>query len=173
MYSLGILLTPIERRRPWIFYRTPGLLATQVARIACVTLVLGSILLWILPALENPGIWFFAKVIAVACLSRVVLSPLQIIATRLSIQRNHGMPEHNPLISQDVSDSEEVTEHASAGEDVIWYVPCHFFPSIIPADGYSLRTDREPYAGLIDCGKRIIDEEGWCALYRAWWLSTF
>jgi len=127
MYSLRILLTPAERRRPWIFYRTPGLLAAQVARIACATPVLGSILPWILPALENPGMWFFAKVFAVACLSKVVLSPLQVIATRLSIQRNHGMPEHNPLISQDVSDSEEVTERGSAGEDVIWYV-MSFFP---------------------------------------------
>lgn len=36
----------------------------------------------------------------------------------------------------------------------------------------SLRTEREPYIGLVDCAKRIIDEEGWSALYRAWWLTT-
>lgn len=35
----------------------------------------------------------------------------------------------------------------------------------------SLRTEREPYIGLVDCAKRIIDEEGWSALYRAWWLT--
>ena len=37
----------------------------------------------------------------------------------------------------------------------------------------SLRTEREPYTGLADCAKRIIDEEGWSALYRAWWLTMF
>lgn len=35
----------------------------------------------------------------------------------------------------------------------------------------SLRTEREPYVGLLDCAKRIVDEEGWTALYRAWWLT--
>jgi hypothetical protein len=29
----------------------------------------------------------------------------------------------------------------------------------------------DPYLGLIDCAKRIIDEEGWRALYRGWWLT--
>lgn len=37
----------------------------------------------------------------------------------------------------------------------------------------SLRTEREPYIGLVDCAKRIMDEEGWGALYRAWWLTMF
>jgi Mitochondrial carrier protein len=29
----------------------------------------------------------------------------------------------------------------------------------------------DPYLGLTDCSKRIIDEEGWRALYRGWWLT--
>ena len=170
MYSLGILLTPAERRRPWILYCTPGLLAAQVARVASVTLILALILLWVLHELLNSGRSFLAKLVAVAFLSRVVLTPLEVIVVRLSVQRNHGLPEHTPLISQDVNDGEGVT---GAGEDVIWYVHCDFSFSFIPLDGYSLRTGREPYGGLIDCAKKIIDEEGWSALYRAWWLSTF
>jgi len=75
-YSLSILLTPAERRRPWILYCTPGLLAAQVARVASITLILASILLWVLPELLNPGISFLAKVVAVAFLSKAVLTPL-------------------------------------------------------------------------------------------------
>jgi hypothetical protein len=38
--------------------------------------------------------------------------------------------------------------------------------------GFSrLRNDKDPYLGLVDCAKRIIDEEGWGALYRGWWLT--
>ena len=34
-----------------------------------------------------------------------------------------------------------------------------------------LRNDKDPYLGLVDCAKRIIDEEGWGTLYRGWWLT--
>lgn len=34
-----------------------------------------------------------------------------------------------------------------------------------------LRNDKDPYLGLVDCAKRIIDEEGLRALYRGWWLT--
>lgn len=36
---------------------------------------------------------------------------------------------------------------------------------------YSLRHEGDPYIGLTDCAKRIIDEEGIAALYRAWWIT--
>jgi hypothetical protein len=35
----------------------------------------------------------------------------------------------------------------------------------------SLRSEEDPYLGMVDCAKRIMDEEGWQALYRAWWLT--
>lgn len=34
-----------------------------------------------------------------------------------------------------------------------------------------LRHERDPYLGFVDCAKRIIDEEGWQTLYRAWWVT--
>ena len=34
-----------------------------------------------------------------------------------------------------------------------------------------LRTEAEPYTGLVDCAKTIINEEGFRALYRAWWVT--
>ena len=34
-----------------------------------------------------------------------------------------------------------------------------------------LRHEGDPYLGLVDSAKRIIDEEGVMALYRAWWIT--
>lgn len=36
---------------------------------------------------------------------------------------------------------------------------------------HSLRNEKDPYLGLIDCAKKVVDEEGWSTLYRAWWLT--
>lgn len=36
---------------------------------------------------------------------------------------------------------------------------------------FRLRNEEDPYVGLVDCAKRILDEEGWGALYRAWWIT--
>lgn len=35
----------------------------------------------------------------------------------------------------------------------------------------SLRSEKDPYMGMIDCAKQIIQEEGHRTLYRAWWLT--
>ncbi|OJA10852.1 hypothetical protein AZE42_06130 [Rhizopogon vesiculosus] len=165
IYSLRILLTPTERRRPWVLYLTPGFVAAQVAHTAYVILLLLSIRQLSPPELANPDmprneeipLDRLAKFLVIVILGTVVLPPLKTIATRLSIQRNDAaldfnavsQEEHTPLLPQH--------QHSGADEDVI-----------------SLRTaDREPYLGLVDCGKKIINEEGWKTFYRAWLLSTF
>ncbi|KAL4073975.1 mitochondrial carrier [Scleroderma citrinum] len=161
-YSCRILFTPTERRRPWILYLTPGLLAAQVAHIAYVVLVLRSIRQLILPELtSNPGFPLWQDISSIrlsiffilALASTAVLTPLEVISIRLAIQRNHASPEYNS-VSQEEEGHAEDAEYAGTNEDVI-----------------GLRTDRALYTGLIDCGKRIIEEEGWGALYRAWWLT--
>ncbi|KAF8844347.1 hypothetical protein BDN67DRAFT_922238 [Paxillus ammoniavirescens] len=161
VYSLRILLTPTERRRPWILYLTPGLLASQVAHIAYVILGLRAVRQLLLPELAHPGLpskdISMVKLVIFLCLSlasTAILAPLEVIAIRLAIQRNHAAPEFNSISQEEDGDAEEATEYAGVDEDVI-----------------GLRTEREPYTGLVDCAKRIIDEEGWSALYRAWWLT--
>ncbi|KAH0827824.1 mitochondrial carrier [Lanmaoa asiatica] len=162
IHSLRILLTPTERRRPWILYLTPGLLAAQVSHIAYVVLGLRTVRQLLLPELAQPGIPSredisvvrLAIFFVLAAASTVVLTPLEVIAIRLAIQRNHAAPEFNSVSQEEEGDVEETVEYAGIDEDVI-----------------GLRTEREPYIGLVDCAKRIIDEEGWSALYRAWWLT--
>ncbi|EGN99882.1 hypothetical protein SERLA73DRAFT_180152 [Serpula lacrymans var. lacrymans S7.3] len=162
IYSLRLLLTPTERRRPWLLYLTPGLLAAQVCHIAYVVLGLRSVRKLLLPQLSESGfptandisyvkLGIFS---AIALLSTFVLTPLEVITTRLAIQRNHAAPEFNSVAQEEEGDAEEGAEYAGVEEDVI-----------------GLRNERDPYIGLLDCAKRIIDEEGWAALYRAWWLT--
>lgn len=127
IYSLRVLLTPTERRRPWIIYLTPGLLTTQVLHIAYVVLALRSIRHLLLPALSEPGapnkedistvalsIYF-----VIALLSTAILTPLEVIATRLAIQRNHSAPEYNSVAQEEEGDAEELAEYSGAEEDVI------------------------------------------------------
>ncbi|KAH7909320.1 mitochondrial carrier [Hygrophoropsis aurantiaca] len=162
IYSLRILLTPTERQRPWLLYLTPGLLAAQVLHIAYVVLGLRSIRQLLLPEIasgtltrsEDISIVKLSIFFAIALLSTVILAPLEVAAIRLAIQRNHAVPEFNSISQEEDGDAEESMEYSGAEEDVI-----------------GLRTEREPYIGLVDCLKRIIDEEGWGALYRAWWLT--
>lgn len=178
-----MLLTPTERRRPWILYLTPGLLTTQVCHIAYVVLALRSFRHLLLPRLSQPGVPSkkdFSTVslsiyFIVVLFSTVVLTPLEVIATRLAIQRNHASPEYNSVVQEEEGDAEEHAEYSGAEEDVIGCV-YHPLADLLICRGslmhsYRLRSEGDPYLGMIDCAKSIMQEEGYSALYRAWWLS--
>jgi len=159
MKSLRVLLTPTERRRPWILYFTPGLMAAEVAHIAIIVLFLGPIRKLLLPGLSKPvpsDISFVRLAIyfIFLCFGVAILTPLEVIATRLAIQRNHASQEYNSVSQEIEGDADAVAEYSGAEEDVI-----------------GLRQENDPYLGLIDCAKRIVDEEGWTTLYRAWWAT--
>lgn len=152
-HALRVLLTPTERRRPWILYLTPGLLAAQISHITIAILGLRTLRHYILPGLPDsrfPLAASFPRLsiyFVVVIISTLVLTPLEVIKTRLAIQRNHNVAEFDSVAQ------EEDSEFAG-DEDVI-----------------GLRNEEDPYLGLVDCAKRIVDEEGWKALYRAWWLT--
>ncbi|KAA1473905.1 mitochondrial carrier [Dentipellis sp. KUC8613] len=161
-YSLRILLTPTERKKPWILYLTPGLLAAEILHIAYVVLGLRTLRHLLLPSLSGPDqprpqdvsttrliIYFIVVLISTA-----ILCPLEVISTRLSVQRNHASPGFNSVSQEEEGDSEETAEYSGAEEDVI-----------------GLRSEMDPYLGLKDCFTRIVTEEGWRALYRGWWLT--
>ncbi|KIM75490.1 hypothetical protein PILCRDRAFT_827198 [Piloderma croceum F 1598] len=162
IYSLRVLLTPTERRRPWLIYLTPGLLLAEILHIAYVVLILKTLRHVLLPALSKPGVPSKADFTPVRvgvyftlCLfSTAVLTPLEVIATRLAIQRNHAAPEFNSVVQEAEGEGEEFAEYSDAEEDVI-----------------GLRNEDDPYLGMIDCARRIVAEEGYRALYRAWWLT--
>lgn len=60
--------------------------------------------------------------LAIVILSTAILCPLEVIATKLAIQRNHAAAEYNS-VEQEVEDGdvtpEEYVEYSGAEEDVI------------------------------------------------------
>ncbi|KAH9858820.1 mitochondrial carrier [Lenzites betulinus] len=155
MYSLRILLTPTEGRRPWILYLTPGLLATQMLRILYSVIILRTFRL--LLVVNNFTPFKFGIYLGVEMLSVIITCPLEVMATKLAIQRNHASSEYNSVeqeVEDDAVDAHEYAEYSNQEEDVI-----------------GLRHEKDPYLGFVDCFKRIVDEEGWQTLYRAWWVN--
>ena len=64
----------------------------------------------------------FVTFFVIALLGTVILAPLEVISTRLSIQRNHAAPEFNSISQEEDGDTEGAMEYAGADEDVIGYV---------------------------------------------------
>jgi len=166
LYALRVLLTPYERRRPWLIFLTPGLFLSQFVHSAYALLFLRTLHKLLLPPSENaPSPLFDANPVnigiylTIAGLSTIILCPLEVITTKLAIQRNHAAPEYNSVeqeVESDAVDAEEYVEYSGSDEDVI-----------------GLRHEKDPYLGMMDCARRVAQEEGWTALYRAWWFTFF
>jgi len=162
IHALRILLTPTERLKPWTIWLTPGLMASEATHIFYVVVILKGLRRLLLPALSQDSVPTAADFpvfqtslyIALVMLSTLILTPLEVISTRLAIQRNHAAAEYNSVAQEVDGDAEEVAEYAGAEEDVI-----------------GLRNEGDPYLGMVDCAKRIVEEEGYKTLYRAWWLT--
>ncbi|KNZ81337.1 hypothetical protein J132_02027 [Termitomyces sp. J132] len=155
--SLCTVLTPTERTRPWMLYQTPGLLVAQLLN-AVVTPSLMVFQRFVLPDIPRSRgeidfrfILQFSVYVILIILETSIVVPLQIISTRLALQRNHASQTH----SQDGTNGiESVLPVYSAEEDVI-----------------GLRDENDPYTSFFDCLKRMISEEGVATLFRAWWIT--
>ena len=96
-HSLRVLLTPTELRKPWILYLTPGLLAAELLHICYVVIALRALRHLLLPSLSqrddsqpldlSPR--SLIVYLATSLFSTAILCPLEVISTRLAVQRNH------------------------------------------------------------------------------------
>jgi hypothetical protein len=99
----------------------------EILHIAYVVLILRTLRHVLLPALAKPGVPSKADftpvrvtIYFVVCLfSAAILTPLEVIATRLAIQRNHAAPEFNSVAQEAEGEGEEYVEYSGAEEDVI------------------------------------------------------
>ncbi|CED84597.1 Mitochondrial substrate/solute carrier [Phaffia rhodozyma] len=159
-----IILTPYERSKPWIIFLTPGLLAATAIHVLYIVVVSKTVRSFVVPELAN-GIFKnpsssrdgpFATIrtgrlfvfLIFQALSVLVLCPLEVIACRLSVQRQNAEGEQ--------STGEIPSTYAAKDEDVI-----------------TLRGEEEPYNGLIDAAMTIYQEEGAGRLYTAWIVTLF
>ncbi|WWC86382.1 uncharacterized protein L201_001258 [Kwoniella dendrophila CBS 6074] len=155
--SLRVLLSPHELAKPYLLYLTPGLLATTFIHSLCVTLVARTMRVFFLGASAPEDIsdsispWRWMIFILWQALATGWLTPLEVVSTRLSVQPNTpgaiGTEEEEQGPPEGVS-------FCGTDEDVI-----------------GLRPTTEPYLGIIDCGRKVIEEEGWQSLYRGFWWT--
>lgn len=158
--ALDVLLSPAERRHPYRIFMIPGLLAacTSWALYIVGTIMTRNLLfVKVKLFLEHFGNWEDMKpyipllVVAIVLsvvLNALVLTPLEVMIVRLSIQTNSTQV----TLLLDTPPDEDEQDY-----------------SVKPV---RLRTCEE-YTGLINCMRLIIQEEGWGALYRGWWWTAF
>jgi len=151
---IRILLTPFEQTQPWLLYLTPGLLAATFIHSLCVTLLARTVRVTLLgppsDLFAEIAYWRWAIFFVYQALATAWLTPLEVVATRLSVQPNTGGFES-------VASEEELPEgvtFAGTDEDVI-----------------GLRPTTEPYVSLLDCARKVVEEEGWQSLFRGWWWT--
>ncbi|KAF8150683.1 hypothetical protein B0H34DRAFT_678472 [Crassisporium funariophilum] len=98
-----------------------------------------------------------ALYLLLAVVGTIIMTPLDVIVTRLAIQPVHSKPGD---VAPDDRDIEKMQEQPVLPVTSLRRV-C--FPM--------LTTGEKPYLGFVDCFRRIVEEEGWGVLYRAWWLT--
>ncbi|KAJ6537377.1 hypothetical protein DFH09DRAFT_89216 [Mycena vulgaris] len=136
--ALRVLLSPVERAHSLRLYRAPGVALTLVLE-ALVGPTLGHLCL---AALRLPLGLVIGAALPVIVLATALLTPLQVILVRLTLQR--------------------------LGPDAL--VPDDA-PPVYAGQTVDIRTQSTPYKGLFDCGCKIVDEEGAHVLFRAWWFT--
>ncbi|ETW78801.1 hypothetical protein HETIRDRAFT_410744 [Heterobasidion irregulare TC 32-1] len=165
--SLRIILSDAERRAPWILFLTPGLLIAQALQVSYAvglvyfrrTLMPNLTISSSSVRLKDISPMWPVLFVGVALLSTLVLTPLEVIAARVSVQPNFTASEPKPAPGAGTeADIKAVGALYNPDEDVI---------RLRGSD----EMDPGPYTGFIDCGKRIIIEEGWRTLYRGWWIT--
>jgi hypothetical protein len=149
--SMRILLSNHERSSPLALYLTPGLLAVVALKSVATAIVAGSLRLLLIgneKKLEKISVWGLIFFVFFQMISVLWLCPLEVIMTKLSVQPNLG---GEISVEDPEGDVPEGLRFAGQGEDVV-----------------GLRPTTDPYMGLVDAVRKIMEEEGWQALYRGW-----
>ncbi|KAF5386038.1 hypothetical protein D9615_002497 [Tricholomella constricta] len=127
----------------------------------------------------------FAALLALLLARPLLLTPLEVVATRMAAQRSYGPDaKPNPALAQSSSDTdadaappvEVVSEKATSEKvDLEMGVPAAPLSSELPHEAEKVavrfRGDDDPYTGILDCARKIIRYEGWGVLYRGWWVT--
>ncbi|KAJ7446923.1 mitochondrial carrier domain-containing protein [Mycena galericulata] len=159
--ALHVIYSAHERKNPGAIYQIPGLFPVVLANLAMHKFVLHlrELILrdWPLRPDSDPLEYAFREVcfVLVSVLGTIIVAPLEVITTRLVLQRNYGGPSFD----------DTPTETA----EILVEKPAQVLAA--PPQLLALRNENEPYSGLFDCLKTIYAEEGWLVLYRMWLLT--
>ncbi|WVW82438.1 hypothetical protein I302_104448 [Kwoniella bestiolae CBS 10118] len=120
-------------------------------RMGLFTIVLTIIALPMTIIINRISPWRWMIFIIWQALATGWLTPLEVVSTRLSVQPN--------ILGAVATEEEEQgppegVSFCGTDEDVI-----------------GLRPTTDPYLGMVDCGRKVIEEEGWQSLYRGFWWT--
>ncbi|KAJ7853562.1 mitochondrial carrier [Mycena olivaceomarginata] len=144
--ALHLLLSPAERAHPWKLYFAPGVGLSEFLQ-GLVSPTLALLLRFV------PGLYLSHRLpvllasLPVIALMTLLLTPLQVMGARLTLQR---------------------LDAAASADDALDAAPPAYGEEVM-----EFRTQQAPYTGLLDCGRQMVEEEGWRALLRAWWVTPF
>jgi hypothetical protein len=155
--SLKILLSEHELSHPTALYKTPGLLAITAIHVLVGSVIAHFIRFAILgdPVKHDdpkPAAWRYVIYAILQATSAAWISPIQVVQTKLTVQPNLG---NEITIGEPDAGTPESLRFAGTEQDVV-----------------GLRPTTDPYVGIVDATRKIIDEEGWQALYRGWWWTS-
>ncbi|KAJ7681360.1 hypothetical protein B0H17DRAFT_1205890 [Mycena rosella] len=141
--ALRALLSPAERAQPLRLYLAPGV-APALLLEALVSPAVGLLRYFVAPRL--PLAAALGAALPILLLVTAFVTPLMVLTTRLEIQRRG--PEPPTFEAALVPEKEEVVDFRSTAAGVA------------------------PYTGLVDCARKVVEEEGWGVLARAWWVTA-
>ncbi|KAJ6536361.1 hypothetical protein B0H19DRAFT_1183285 [Mycena capillaripes] len=158
--ALRIPLSPAERAQPLRLYLAPGVaLAAALSALAIPAFLLVSDL----TARSAPGI-VIGSFIPTTLLLIAFMTPLQVLAARLTLQRRE-LESQMPASS--LSPAPHLTTDTDAPDVAVPQTYNDFEPVM------QFRSPGEaPYTSLLDCARKVVAEEGWGVLTRAWWLTA-
>ncbi|KAJ7579104.1 mitochondrial carrier [Mycena floridula] len=152
--NLHILFSPDERRAMWRIYTIPGLAVATVCQAVFVNVLTAILIALLNIAAESVSkkhqiIKAAVVVVLSTVLTTMILPPMEVVMAKLATQRYPGVEE----IAEDPHFALAI-RYADDGEESL-----------------ETRQDRVPYTGFVDCVKTVVKEEGWRAMYRAWWVT--
>ncbi|KAK1226120.1 hypothetical protein PQX77_010908 [Marasmius sp. AFHP31] len=152
LVAYKLLLSPIERRQPWKIYLLPGVFISQFANVLFLSIIIPAIASWLGRLAEKSllvaGILYLTFVLLGSCLQAV----FSVAMSRFRVQRTRSVEEDN-------TGAETVADIAAAAN----------VESYSHEDVIAVRDDQDPYVSFADYVNKVIAEEGWRVLLRAWW----
>ncbi|KAG6862539.1 hypothetical protein C0995_000087 [Termitomyces sp. Mi166 len=168
--GIRALFTHFERARPYRVM-TPSLLSALFGQILLQKFIFDPLRWMIEPnqITNNIDAIYFLRLgacLVLLLVNTLICAPLDVIVTRLAVQRNYGgthITTEEPL-GTDTSASQVGMDKKST--------PSTHEPEL--NDNLAVRyrsDDLECYTSVYDCAMKIIKEEGWTVLYRGWFIT--
>ncbi|KAK7008201.1 hypothetical protein R3P38DRAFT_1606953 [Favolaschia claudopus] len=171
--ALRTLLSPAERAKPLRLYLTPGV----AFGVLCESLIAPALFLLRAATRALPGGFHLAGAIPSVLLGVLLGTPLAVAVVRLTLQRRAGAGaesgegEREGLLGESAGgegEAQGLQRYTPLGGESVLEVRGDAAVTVLTGE-----NGGEEYTGLVDCLRKVVREEGWGVLARAWWVQLF